>query len=150
MKCIIDIHAAPGSQNGKETSSSRDGSAYWATSQKYISQTLDVIDFLASRYAKNPALLGISFLNNPNASLIPLDVLVSYYSKGYQIVRNYSSTAYVIITQRIGNTDPKELIRANISSTNLVLEIHFDSDNLRPTQVLLTISMLCKNTNERN
>ncbi|KAL5731850.1 hypothetical protein ACHQM5_004540 [Ranunculus cassubicifolius] len=130
MKCIIDIHAAPGSQNGKETSSSRDGSADWATSQKYISQTLDVIDFLASRYAKNPALLGISFLNNPNASLIPLDVLVSYYSKGYQIVRNYSSTAYVIITQRIGNTDPKELIRANIGSTNLVLEIHFDSDNL--------------------
>ncbi|KAL5731352.1 hypothetical protein ACHQM5_004090 [Ranunculus cassubicifolius] len=131
MKCIINLHAAPGSQTGKETSSSRDGSADWSTSPKYISQTLDVIDFLASRYAKNPALLGISLLNNPNASLIPLDVLVSYYSKGYQIVRKYSSTAYVIIAQRVGKADPMELIEANIGSSNLVLEMHsYNFDNM--------------------
>ncbi|KAL5731858.1 hypothetical protein ACHQM5_004546 [Ranunculus cassubicifolius] len=131
MKCIIDLHAAPDSQNGKETSSSRDGSADWAKSQEYISLTLDVIDFLASRYAKNPTLLGISLLNNPSASSVPLDILVSYYSKGYEIVRNYSSTAYVIIPQRTGQADPTELIQANIGSLNLVLEVHFyNRDNL--------------------
>ncbi|KAL5731856.1 hypothetical protein ACHQM5_004544 [Ranunculus cassubicifolius] len=138
MKCIIDLHAAPGSQNGKETSSSRDNSANWATSQVYISQTLDVIDFLASRYAKNSALLGISLLNNPNASFVPLDVLVSYYSKGYDIVRKYSSTTYVIITPRTGNADPMELIQANIGSSNLVLEMHFfNSDNLTTNSSVL-------------
>lgn len=47
--CIIDLHAAPGSQNGMEHSASRDGFTGWP-SPDYISQTLDVIDFLASRY----------------------------------------------------------------------------------------------------
>lgn len=49
IKCIIDLHAAPGSQNGMEHSASRDGFTGWP-SPDYISQTLDVIDFLASRY----------------------------------------------------------------------------------------------------
>ncbi|KAI3879215.1 hypothetical protein MKW98_028782 [Papaver atlanticum] len=114
MKCIIDLHADPGSQNGMEHSSSRDGSTDWPTSQAYISQSLDVIEFLASRYGNHPALLGIELLNEPSASGISLDILVSYYSKGYQIVRNHSSTAYVIMCQRIGNADPLELYHANI------------------------------------
>uniref|UniRef100_A0A2N9EP72 Uncharacterized protein n=1 Tax=Fagus sylvatica TaxID=28930 RepID=A0A2N9EP72_FAGSY len=50
IKCIIDLHAAPGSQNGMEHSASRDGFTGWSTSLDSISQTLDVIDFLASRY----------------------------------------------------------------------------------------------------
>ncbi|XP_019055377.1 PREDICTED: glucan 1,3-beta-glucosidase A-like [Nelumbo nucifera] len=125
IKCIIDLHAAPGSQNGMEHSASRDGSTYWPTSPGYISQSLDVIDFLASRYAKYPALLGIEFLNEPSASTVPLDLLVSYYSKDYQIVRKYSSTAYVIICQRIGNADPFELYQTNISFSHIVVDLHY-------------------------
>ncbi|XP_026391108.1 glucan 1,3-beta-glucosidase-like isoform X2 [Papaver somniferum] len=125
MKCIINLHAAPGSQNGMEHSSSRDGSTDWPTSQAYISQSLDVIEFLASRYGNHPALLGIELLNEPSASGISLDILVSYYSKGYQIVRNHSSTAYVIICQRIGNADPLELYHANIGYSNVVVDLHY-------------------------
>ncbi|KAJ4965013.1 hypothetical protein NE237_016862 [Protea cynaroides] len=119
IRCIIDLHAAPGSQNGMEHSASRDGSIDWPTSPEYISQSLDVIDFLASRYANHPSLLGIELLNEPSASRVPLDVLVWYYSMGYQIVRKYSSTAYVIICQRIGNADTLELYQANIGQTQL-------------------------------
>ncbi|KAK4366999.1 hypothetical protein RND71_014879 [Anisodus tanguticus] len=49
IKCIIDLHAAPGSQNGMEYSASRDGTVNWQTSPEYIKQTLDAIEFLASR-----------------------------------------------------------------------------------------------------
>ncbi|XP_043709798.1 probable glucan 1,3-beta-glucosidase A isoform X2 [Telopea speciosissima] len=125
IRCIIDLHAAPGSQNGMEHSSSRDGSVDWPRYPDYISQSLDVIDFLASRYANHPALLGIELLNEPSASSVPLDVLISYYSKGYQIVRKYSSSAYVIICQRIGNADPLELYRANIGFSNIVVDLHY-------------------------
>ncbi|XP_021636405.2 probable glucan 1,3-beta-glucosidase A [Hevea brasiliensis] len=125
IKCIIDLHAAPGSQNGMEHSSSRDGTTGWPTSPDYISQTLDVIDFLASRYARHPALLGIELLNEPSAASVPLEVLVPYYKQGYQIVRKYSSTAYVIICQRIGNADPLELYQANIGSNNIVVDLHY-------------------------
>ncbi|KAK9163893.1 hypothetical protein Syun_004795 [Stephania yunnanensis] len=125
LRCIIDLHAAPGSQNGMEHSASRDGSTDWPTSQQYISQSLDAIDFLASRYAKNPALLGIELLNEPSAADVPLDLLISFYSKGYQIVRNYSSSAYVIICQRIGKADPMELVQGNIGAANLVVDLHY-------------------------
>ncbi|XAR73448.1 Glucan 1,3-beta-glucosidase [Bertholletia excelsa] len=125
IKCIIDLHAVPGSQNGMEHSASRDGSTDWPTSSDYISKSLDVIEFLVSRYAKHPAFLGIELLNEPSAANVPLDTLVSYYNQGYQIVRNYSSTAYVIFCQRIGNADPFELYQANIGSINTVVDLHY-------------------------
>ncbi|WCJ31944.1 Glucan 1 3-beta-glucosidase [Euphorbia peplus] len=125
IKCIIDLHAAPASQNGMEHSASRDGTTGWPTSQDYISQTLHVIDFLASRYARHPSLLGIELLNEPSAASVPLEVLVPYYKQGYEIVRKYSPKAYVIVCQRIGNADPLELYQANIGSDNVVVDLHY-------------------------
>jgi aryl-phospho-beta-D-glucosidase BglC (GH1 family) len=46
---IIDLHAAPGSQNTWEHSSSRDGTQEWGKTDDSIAQTVQVIDFLASR-----------------------------------------------------------------------------------------------------
>lgn len=125
IKCIIDLHAAPGSQNGMEHSASRDGLTGWPTSPDDISKTLDVINFLASRYSKHPALLGIELLNEPSASAVPLETLVQYYKQGYEMVRKYSLTAYVIVCQRIGNADPLELYNANIGSHNMVVDLHY-------------------------
>ncbi|RCV31544.1 hypothetical protein SETIT_6G186500v2 [Setaria italica] len=124
LKCIIDLHAAPGSQNGMEHSASRDGSLDWP-SEANIQKTLDVINFLAQRYADNPCLLGIELLNEPSAAGVPLDTLVSYYKTGYQIVRSYSDTAYVIFCQRIGNADPMELYQAYLGATNTVVDLHY-------------------------
>lgn len=54
MQIIVDLHAAPGSQNGQEHSGSIDGVSEWATGsdasgKSYIDITLEVIEFLASR-----------------------------------------------------------------------------------------------------
>lgn len=148
LMCIIDLHAAPGSQNGMEHSASNDGTLEWPNSPAYISKTLDVIDFLASRYGKHPALLGIELLNEPSADLVPLDTLVSYYKQGYNIVRKYSSKAYVIICQRIGKADPMELYEADIGSHNLVVDLHYYNlfdrffDHLSPSE---NIEIIYKN-----
>lgn len=77
------------------------------------------------RYAVHPALLGIELLNEPSAADVPLDVLVPFYKQGYKIVRKYSTTAYVIFCQRIGNADPFELYQANIGSLNTVVDLHY-------------------------
>lgn len=82
-------------------------------------------NILICRYAKHPALLGIELLNEPSAGTVSLDVLIPYYKQGYQIVRKYSSSAYVIICQRIGVADPLELYQTNIGSHNIVLDLHF-------------------------
>lgn len=73
----------------------------------------------------HPALLGIELLNEPSAAYVSLDILVPFYKQGYQIVRKYSSTAYVIFCQRIGNADPFELYQANIGSSNTVVDLHY-------------------------
>ncbi|XP_049934972.1 glucan 1,3-beta-glucosidase-like isoform X2 [Nymphaea colorata] len=53
LKCIIDLHAAPASQNEMEHSASRDDSSDWASNPSYISRSLVVIDFLSSRCCVN-------------------------------------------------------------------------------------------------
>lgn len=125
LQVIVDLHAAPGSQNGMEHSASRDGSADWSNSSDHISQSLTVIDFLASRYSNNSMLLGIELLNEPLATTVPVDVLASYYSNGYQTVRKYSATTYVIMCQRIGNADPHELYQINDAFSNIVVDVHY-------------------------
>jgi hypothetical protein len=77
------------------------------------------------RYADNPSLLGIELLNEPSAGAVPLDILVSYYKRGYKIVRSYSETTYVIFCQRIGNADPMELYQADLGPTNTVVDLHY-------------------------
>lgn len=86
---------------------------------------VNLTEHLICRYARHPALLGIELLNEPSAATVSLDILTSYYKQGYQIVRNYSSSAYVIMCQRIGIADPLELYHTNIGSDNVVLDLHF-------------------------
>lgn len=40
-------------------------------------------------------------------------------------MRKYSSTAYVIFCQRIGNADPFELYQANLGDANTVVDLHY-------------------------
>ncbi|KAI3934934.1 hypothetical protein MKW92_013127 [Papaver armeniacum] len=122
IKCIINLHAAPGSQNGKEHSSSRDDIIDWTKSDN-IQKTLEVIEFLATKYGNDTSLLGIDLLNNPDVSF---DALQKYYEDGYNIIRKHSSKAYVIMCQlSSGDQDPANLYRANTGKSNVVLDLHY-------------------------
>ncbi|KAJ8561420.1 hypothetical protein K7X08_027610 [Anisodus acutangulus] len=67
LKVIIDLHAAPGSQNPWEHSANRDGTIEWGKTDDIIQQTVEVIDFLTARYAKNPSLYAKELINEPLA-----------------------------------------------------------------------------------
>lgn len=60
MKVIVDLHAAPGSQNADEHSGTRDGSATWGDSK--IDETVAVIDFLTQRSKPYPSQIYLSFI----------------------------------------------------------------------------------------
>ncbi|XP_026391103.1 uncharacterized protein LOC113286718 isoform X4 [Papaver somniferum] len=134
MKCIIDLHAAPGSQNGKDHSSSRDGSVDWTKSDN-IQRSLDAIEFLASRYGNNSVLLGIDLLSGPKSPDVPFNTLEKYYNDGYAIVRKHSATAYVILCQLVGDNgadpDPTTLYNAYTGSgkSNVVVDLHYYHNN---------------------
>ncbi|XP_026416327.1 glucan 1,3-beta-glucosidase A-like [Papaver somniferum] len=128
MKCIIDLHAAPGSQNGMEHSSSRDGTIDWPTSEENIKESLRAIDFLASKYGNHDALLGIELLNEPHAPNVSPGILKKYYKDGYDIVRRHSDKAYVIMCQRIG--EGSNLTRlynaiADMGLSKVVFDLHY-------------------------
>ncbi|CAL5437148.1 unnamed protein product [Camellia sinensis] len=129
INVIIDLHAAPGSQNGEAHSSSRDGSQEWGLSDQNIQETVNVIDFLTSRYASNPRLYAVELINEPRSPNATLESLNKYYRDGYNAVRKYSSTAYVIMSNRINESpetyDPKEFFSLASGLDGSVIDIHY-------------------------
>ncbi|XP_059631412.1 probable glucan 1,3-beta-glucosidase A [Cornus florida] len=125
VNVIIDLHAAPASQNGYEHSSSRDGSQEWGKTDQNIQQTVDVIDFLTARYAKNPSLYAVELINEPLSPGASLESLNKYYSAGYEAVRKHSSTAYVVFSNRLGEHDPKEFFPLVSGLKGSVIDIHY-------------------------
>ncbi|XP_047045012.1 probable glucan 1,3-beta-glucosidase A [Lolium rigidum] len=125
---IVDLHAAPGSQNPWEHSSSRDGTQNWGTTDANIAQTVQVIEFLASRYAKSPSLLAVELMNEPLAPGTSLASLMKYYRDGYHAVRRHSSTAYVVMSNRLGiGENTTELLDFAGGFTGSVLDVHYYS-----------------------
>ncbi len=65
LKVIIDLHAAPGSQNGFDHSGLA-GSRLWEQTEEYIQHSVKVLERIAERYEHNHALEGIEILNEPH------------------------------------------------------------------------------------
>ncbi|EXB39759.1 Glucan 1,3-beta-glucosidase A [Morus notabilis] len=124
MKVIIDLHAVQGSQNGNEHSATRDGFQEWG-SDSDIQDTVAVIDFLAARYANNPSLAAIGLMNEPMSPGVTLETLIRYYQMGYNTVRKYTSNAYVVLSNRLGPANSKELLSFAGSLSNVVVEVHY-------------------------
>ncbi|CAM0902535.1 unnamed protein product [Alopecurus aequalis] len=122
IRVIIDLHAAPGSQNPNEHSGTRDGSQTWGDSK--IAQTVQVIDFLAKRYGRRSGLLAVELMNEPLAPGVSLDSLKKYYQQGYDTVRKYSLTAYVIMSNRLA-APSTELVDFASPFGRAVLDVHY-------------------------
>lgn len=84
LRVLLDLHAAPGSQNGEMHSGQR-GSINWPQA-KNVAQTLEVLQRLAERYGRHPSLLGISFLNEPSPS-IPALAMRQFYEQAYKLLK---------------------------------------------------------------
>ncbi|QCE00519.1 glucan 1 [Vigna unguiculata] len=125
LKIILDLHAVPGSQNGFEHSGSRDGSQEWGKSDETIQQTVGVIEFLTARYAKSPSLYAVELINEPLSPGVTLETLNKYYKAGYEAVRKHSSTAYVVLSNRLGPADPTELFPLAKGFELSVIDVHY-------------------------
>lgn len=84
LKILLDLHGAPGSQNG-EMHSGQAGEAKWGQGE-HINSTLNVLDRLAKLYGKHSALWGISLLNEPSPRL-GRRTLEDFYKRAYALLR---------------------------------------------------------------
>ncbi|PWA46152.1 actin cross-linking, Fascin, Glycoside hydrolase [Artemisia annua] len=124
LKVILDLHCAPGSQNGYEHSSTRDGSLEWGQTEETIQETLRVIEFFTSRYAKNPSFYAVGLINEPRAPGVTLSALAKYYKAGYKIVRKHAPNAFVILSTRLDG-DPKEIFPIATGMKGVVIDVHY-------------------------
>ncbi|OMO56013.1 Glycoside hydrolase, family 5 [Corchorus capsularis] len=122
MKVIIDLHALKASQNGNEHSGVRDGYQEWGDAN--IDETVAVIEFLAARYAASPSLAAIELMNEPGAPGVTFDALTKYYKAGYDAVRKHTN-AYVILSNRLGPIDSKELLAFASGLDRVVIDVHY-------------------------
>ncbi len=95
LQVVLDLHAAPGSQNGNDHSG-KAGKAEWHTEPGNITKSLDVISQIAQRYCKYPNLAGIELLNEPG-SKIPNTTLKEYFRLGYERIRQYCDESIAVI-----------------------------------------------------
>ncbi|GMI90937.1 hypothetical protein HRI_002763000 [Hibiscus trionum] len=125
LKVIIDLHAAPGSQNGWEHSGTRDSSQEWSKTDESINQTINVIEFITARYAKSPSLYAVELINEPLSPGVTLTSLIKYYKAGYAAVRKHTSTAFVMISNRLGPMKPRELFPMANGLHRSVIDVHY-------------------------
>lgn len=76
------------------------------------------------RYADHPSLVAIELMNEPKAPDLKLDSLKRYYKAGYDTVRKYSSSAYVILSNRLGG-EWSELLSFASNLSRVVIDVHF-------------------------
>lgn len=85
IKVLLDLHALPGSQNGK-VHSGRAGATQWFTSRLHRERSLEVCKRVAKRYANSPVLWGVQVINEPAFGWWRQFVLIKYYRQVYQEV----------------------------------------------------------------
>ncbi len=82
---ILDLHGAPGSQNGFDNSGRR-GNANWAQGSSNVNRTLDVIRFLAEQIGGMIDVLEV--LNEPAGYQSDIGgIIAGYWQDAYDVVR---------------------------------------------------------------
>ncbi|MCJ1265206.1 exo-1,3-beta-glucanase [Lobaria immixta] len=99
LKVWIDLHGAPGSQNGFDNSGRLTKTPNW-TQGDTTKQTLSVIERIASKYAKDSyqdVVVAIELLNEPLPDkLSGIDAVVQFSKDGYGKVRDDSDIPVVV------------------------------------------------------
>lgn len=89
LKVWVDLHGAPGSQNGFDNSGQRD-SWEWQNGNN-VNVTLQVLQYMANKYGApkyTGVITSIEILNEPLGPALNMDGVRDYFNKGYSIVRD--------------------------------------------------------------
>ncbi len=86
ISVLLDLHGAPGSQNGYNHSG-RQGKASWWHDRTHRLRTLRVLRDMATRYGASPALWGIELLNEPRMPWYRYFLLIRFYRTAYREIR---------------------------------------------------------------
>jgi glucan 1,3-beta-glucosidase len=81
LMVMIDLHGAPGSQNGFDNSG-RKGAIDW-TQGDTVTQTKTALNKIRNDHAAHPAVAAIELLNEPMGSSLDMDTVRQFYMDGW-------------------------------------------------------------------
>lgn len=97
---ILDLHAAPGSQNGKDHSGDTSGAKLY-TSKEYQDLTVSLWEQLATHYNGNPTIAGYDLLNEPEGDDQEKSpwglVQLPFYDRLYKAIREIDKDHVIIL-----------------------------------------------------
>ncbi|KAI1764497.1 glucan 1,3-beta-glucosidase precursor [Hypoxylon sp. FL1150] len=131
LKVMIDLHGAPGSQNGLDNSGRR-GTITWIQGDT-VSQTLTALNKLRDDFASHPAVASIELLNEPMSPSLDMDTVRRFMTEGANNLQG-SSVAIAFHDAFLGPTRWNDWGAASASSS-LLLDTHhyevFDNGQLQ-------------------
>ncbi|KAI3402439.1 hypothetical protein KGF56_004847 [Candida oxycetoniae] len=98
LKVWVDLHGAPGSQNGFDNSGLRDKLEWQTGNNTQI--TLNVLNTIFEKYGGteySDVVIGIELLNEPLGTVLDIEKIKQFYQDGYNALRKTGSTTPVII-----------------------------------------------------
>jgi endoglucanase len=107
---ILDLHAAPGSQNGKDHSGDTSGSKLYLE-KEYQDRTVTLWEQLAKHYKGNPTIAGYDLLNEPegNVEISPFgETQFPFYDRLYKAIRAIDPEHLIIFEAIWEPTDMQE------------------------------------------
>ena len=85
LKLIVDLHGAPGSQNGFDNSGRRTGYPGWHTESGAIARTNSIIQILASKFANDENVVPI---------IAPLNEPAGFYNEMLDTIKQFWRDSY--------------------------------------------------------
>lgn len=124
LKVMLDLHGAPGSQNGFDNSG-RYGNISW-TQGDTTQQTLVAIKNLADRYAsQSDVVTSIQLINEPANWGVDVNAIKQYYWDGFGNVRTANSeTAVIIHDAFLGVSAWNGFMNTQSGANNIILDTH--------------------------
>jgi aryl-phospho-beta-D-glucosidase BglC (GH1 family) len=145
LKILIDLHTAPGSQNGFDNGGIT-GVCKWAQQPKKVDFELSVLKRLAERYKDREGLYGIEVLNEPatekmfnsmiqryeprdkekaqGSAPVTFEFLYDYYKNAYELLRNILPDEKIIMFHDGFDIDKWQNFFESNDFTNVVLDTH--------------------------
>lgn len=124
LQVIIDLHGAPGSQNGW-MHSGKSGEIGWHIKPENIYRTVEVIEEISKRYGKHKCLYGIELLNEPHSS-IPQKTLRDFYRTAYVQARKHCyKKVKIIFSDAYRPIAEWEDFMDSSDFENILLDVHF-------------------------
>ncbi|KAI9847672.1 MAG: exo-1,3-beta-glucanase [Sclerophora amabilis] len=124
LKVMIDLHGAPGSQNGFDNSG-KYGDVGWQQGDT-VSETIDAVRGLAERYASDTEVVtAIQLLNEPLGPVLDLDSIKGFYYDGWGTVRDSNEDVAVAIHDAFQDVkDWNGFMNSDSGTNNVILDTH--------------------------